>query len=60
MEGGAGTAERSVVAAFVSTSHGHVVSVMQVRAVAGDPMMKAANVGLLPVGECQDIPDARQ
>ncbi|CAM9877434.1 unnamed protein product, partial [Ectocarpus sp. 12 AP-2014] len=30
MEGGAGTAERSAVVAFVSTSHGHVVSIMQV------------------------------
>lgn len=29
-EGGAGAAERSVVVGFVSTSHGHVVSVMQV------------------------------
>lgn len=29
-EGGAGAAERSVVVAFVSTSHGHVVSVLQV------------------------------
>ncbi len=29
-EGGAGNAERSVVVAFVSTSHGHVVSVLQV------------------------------
>lgn len=29
-EGGAGVAERSVVVAFVSTSHGHVVSVLQV------------------------------
>ena len=31
-EGGAGPAERSVVVAFVSTSHGHVVSVLQVMA----------------------------
>eukprot|EP00903_Cladosiphon_okamuranus_P007182 g6974.t1 len=30
VEGGAGAAERSVVVAFVSTSHGHVVSVLQV------------------------------
>lgn len=30
-EGGGGAAERSVVVAFVSASHGHVVSVMQVR-----------------------------
>lgn len=29
-EGGAGSAERSVVVAFVSASHGHVVSMMQV------------------------------
>lgn len=60
MEGGAGTAERSVVVAFVSTSHGHVVSVMQVGTFPGDPAVKAANVGLLPAGECQDISDARQ
>lgn len=55
MEGGAGTAERSVVVAFVSTSHGHVVSVMQVGTFASDPVVKAADVGLFPVGECQDI-----
>ncbi|CAN0495984.1 unnamed protein product [Ectocarpus sp. 12 AP-2014] len=50
MEGGAGTAERSVVVAFVSTSHGHVVSVMQVGTFATDPVVKAADVGLFPVG----------
>lgn len=30
-EGGPGPAERSVVVAFVSASHGHIVSIMQVR-----------------------------